>query len=262
MKGNVVLTIDLDFFFQPVLRSTFGTPLNSMQDRQQFNSSQSVWMDEQLLADLILHLRRVRRYSCLHFMGKHNDALYYICSAVQTGRLQTPFTLWNLDAHSDLYLTHPSNYYGSVSCIQCKQLPRIADESDWVWVLHAIGWLHKYVWIKPSPEFLKFALPELPKSFVKPEDPEVLDWLKHNKPGWTWSDAMYEGKEPELLAKSFQGLKAERFGSSFRIEVYRLEPTNLPKGGSVACVTLCRSPGYTALKADDLYDRLVRDSMP
>lgn len=262
MKGNVALTIDLDFFFQPVLRSISGTPANSMQDRQQFNSSQSLWMDEQLLADFIAYLRRVRRYSCFHSMEKHNDSLYHICSAVQTGQLQTPLTLWNLDAHSDLYLNHPDNHYGSVSCIQCEQLPCIADEADWVWVLHAIGWLNKYVWIKPSPEFLKFALPELPKSFVKPEDPEVLDWLEHNKPGWTWSDAMYEGKEPKLLMKSFQGLRAERFGSSFCIEVRRLKPTKLPQEGDVACVTLCRSPGYTALKADSLSDRIARDSVP
>jgi hypothetical protein len=262
MRGNVALTIDLDFFFHPVLRSTFGVPLNTMQNRQQFNFSQSLWLDEQILVDLISYLRRVRRYSCFHSIEKHNDALYYICNAVETGRLQTPFTLWNLDAHSDLYLNHLDSHYRSVRCIQCEQLPGIADESDWVWALHAIGWLNKYVWIKPSPKFLKFALPELPKSYIKPENRTVLDWLEHNRPGWTWSDAMYDGREPKLLAKSFESLKADRFGNSFHIEVNKLEPNKLPQEGSVSCVTLSRSPGYTSLKADDLYNKIVENSTP
>ena len=262
MEGTVVLTIDLDFFFQPPLRSPFGSPLNSVQDRQQANSRQTLWMNKELIADFVSYLQRVRSHSCFHCIEKHNQALYHICSVVRVGRLQTPFTLFNFDAHSDLYLIHPDSDYKSVTDMQCEQLPCIADESDWIWMLHAMRLLHKYVWIKPSPEFPRFALPELPKSFVKPKNHEVLDWLEHDRPGLTWSDAMYNGKEPQLLEKSFQGLEAERFGSSFCIQVCRLELSKLPQPASVACVTLCRSPGYTALKADDLYDAIVRDSTP
>lgn len=262
MTGNIALTIDLDFFFYPVLRRTFGAPLNTMQNRQQFSSSHSLWLDKQILVDLILYLRQVRRHSCFHSTEKHSDALYYICTVVETGRLQTPFTLWNLDAHSDLYHSHPDNLYKSVHDIRCEQLPDIAGESDWVWMLHAVGWLNKYVWIKPSPEFLKFALPELPKSYIESENRTVVEWLKKNRPGWSWADAMYDGSEPELLAKSFESLRADRFGSSFRIEVCKLELSRLPQEESVSCVTLSRSPGYTSQKADDLYNKIVEDSTP
>lgn len=127
--------------------------------------------------------------------------------------------------------------------------------------MHKLGWIDKYTWIKPSPGFLRFAFPELPRSFIKAQSAEVKGWIKQNLPGHTWADAMYDVKQSELLGKSFQGLNATRFGRLFSIEVQELDPDILPLG-SIGCITLCKSPGFTPIKADSLYESIARDSTP
>lgn len=261
-RRSVALTIDLDFFFHPVLRATFDTPLKSIRDRQQANSRQSLWIEEQPLSELVSYLRHARRNSCFHCIDKHSNVLEHICDAVLAGRLSKPLTVVNLDGHSDLYFGDADSHYSKANQLQCNQLPSITHEASWVWVLHALGWMDKYVWIKPNPGFLRFALPELPKSFVEAESAEVIDWVQHNLPGYTWADAMYTGNHPELLEKSFQGLKATRFGRSFRIRVCGLEPNALPTVERIGCVTICRSPGFTPAKADGLYERITSDTSP
>jgi len=259
---RIAISVDLDFFFTPALRSISGDPLDSKDRRQQADSKQDLWMEERLVEDLISYFRRVRECAPFHCVEKHNESLYHIYTAIEADRLQTPMTLLNFDAHSDLYWVHDDSHYNGLDSASYEQLSSAAEESDWIWVLHATDVLDKYIWIKPDPEFLSFALPELPKSLVKPYSPKVLQWLENNMPGYTWADAMYDGTKPELLKESFEDLRVERFGRSFYMKVRRLRVSKLPKSNEVACIILCRSPGYTASKADNLYDKIIRDSTP
>jgi len=253
---TVALTIDLDLFFDPVLRSFDATPLKSEEDRRKADSKQSLWMDDSLISGLILYLQSLHIGSCFHCVDKHNDALRHICEAVSVGRLTKPFTLINVDGHSDLYRNQSDEDYDRAGQIQCSQLPQLTDEASWVWVLHALHWIDTYVWIKPTPHFLSFALPELPRSYIEAQSMEVMNWISNNSATKSWADEMYEGKEPQLLQKSYQRLKATRFGRSFYIQVCELDFRSLPLD-TVMCVIVCRSPGYTPAKADSLYDRIV-----
>lgn len=253
---SVALTIDLDFFFDPVLRSFAATPLKSDKDRQQADSEQSLWMGDDLISGLNFYLRSLYIDSCFHCVNEHNDALRHICEAVSTGRLSKPFTLINLDGHSDLYRNQSDKHYDQAGQIQCGQLPQLTDEASWVWVLHALQWIDNYVWVKPTPHFLSFALPELPRGYIEAQSTEVMDWIRNNSATKSWVDEMYEGKQPQLLKESFQRLKATRFGRSFYIEVCEFDLHSLPLE-TVKCVTICRSLGFTPAKADRLYDRIV-----
>jgi hypothetical protein len=87
-----------------------------------------------------------------------------------------------------------------------------------------------------------------------------MEWVKQRSTTQSWVDEMYEGKEPDLLEKSFCRLIATRFGRSFNIEVKRLALHSLPRE-TVRCVTICRSPGFTPEKSDYLHDRIL-DSIP
>jgi hypothetical protein len=259
---RIVISVDLDFFFTPTLRSIFSVPLDFRDQRQQANSKQDLWMEERIIEDLISYFKRVRKCSSFHCVEKHNESLYHICEAIEADCLQTPMTILNFDAHSDLYWVHDDSHYEGLDSKSCELLSITAEESDWIWVLHAIDVLDKYIWIKPDPKFLSFALPELPKSLVKPNSPGVLQWLENNRQGYTWSDAMWDGTNPKLLKESFKDLRVERFGRSFGMEVQRLQVSKLPQSDDVSCIILCRSPGYTASKADNLYDKIIRDSTP
>jgi hypothetical protein len=253
---SVALTIDLDFFFDPVLRSFGATPLKSEEDRRRADSRQSLWMDDSSISELLLYLQSLHIGSCFHCVDKHNDSLRHICEAVLAGRLTKPFTLINLDGHSDLYRNQSDEDYDRASQIQCDQLSQLTDEASWVWVLHALWWIDTYIWIKPTPRFLSFALPELPRDYIEAQSMEVMNWI-HDKSGTkSWPDEMCEGKEPQLLQKSYERLKATRFGRSFCIRVCKLDIRSLLLD-TVVCVILCRSPGFTPAKADSLYDRIV-----
>ena len=253
---TVALTIDLDFFFDPVLRSSHITPLRSEEDRHKADSKHSLWMDDNSISELILYLQSLHVVSCFHFVDKHSDALKHICEAVSVGRLTKPFTLINMDGHSDLYRNQSDDDYDRADQIQCSQLSQLTDDASWVWVLHALQWIDTYIWIKPTPHFLSFALPELPKTCVEAESMEVMKWITNNSATKSWADEMHDGKEPQLLKKSYQRLKATRFGRSFCIQVCELDLRSLPLN-SVMCVIVCRSPGFTPAKADSLYDRIV-----
>lgn len=253
---SVVLTIDLDFFFDPVLRSFAATPLRSDEARREADSKQSLWVGDDLISGLNLYLRSLYTDSCFHCVNEHNDALRHICEAVSTGRLSKPFTLINFDGHSDLYRNQSDEHYDQTGQTQCNQLSQLTDEASWVWVLHALQWIDTYVWVKPTPHFLSFAYPELPRSYIEAQSMEVMDWIRNNSATQSWVDEMYEGKQPQLLEKSFQRLKATRFGRSFYIEVRELGLDSLPLE-TVKCVTVCLSPGFTPAKADRLYDRIV-----
>jgi len=257
---SVALTIDLDFFFDPVLRSFAATPLKSDEDRRNADSEQSLWVDDTLISGLNLYLQSLCTDSCFHCVSKHNDALRHICEAASAGRLSKPFTLINLDGHSDLYRNQPDDHYDQAGQTPCSQLPQLTDEASWVWVLHALQWIDTYVWIKPTPRFLSFALPELPRGYLEAESAEVMDWIRNISTTQSWVDEMYQGKQPQLLEKSFQRLKATRFGRSFHVEVSKLDLRTLPPK-TVKCVTVCRSPGFTPAKADRVYDRIV-ESIP
>jgi len=253
---SVALTIDLDFFFDPVKRSFAATPLKSDEDRRKADSEQSLWVDDDLISGLNLYLRSLYPDSCFHCVNKHNDALRHICEAASTGRLSKPLTLINLDGHSDLYRNQPDEHYDQAAQIQCNQLPQLTDEASWVWVLHALQWIDTYVWIKPTPHFLSFALPEFPRGYIEAQSTEVVDWIRNKSATQSWVDEMYQGKQPQLLEKSFRRLKATRFGRSFYIEVCKLDLHSLPLE-TIKCATVCRSPGFTPAKADRLYDRIV-----
>lgn len=253
---SVALTVDLDFFFDPILRTFSGTPLKSAQDRLEANSEQSLWVDGHLISEFNSYLRSLCGHACFHSVNEHNDALMHICEVMSAGRLSKPFTLINLDGHSDLYFTQLDEHYDQANDISCSQLPNLTDEASWVWVLHALQWIQKYVWIKPTPHFLSFSLPELPRSCVEAQCTEVMEWVKQKSTTQSWVDEMYDGKQPKLLEKSFHRLIATRFGRSFDIEVCKLDLHSLPIE-TVRCVTICRSPGFTPEKSDYLYDRIL-----
>jgi len=253
---DIALTIDLDFFFDPVLRSFDSTPLKSEEDRRRADSEQSLWMADSSISELNLYLRSLHPNSCFHCVNEHNHALMHICEAMSANHLTKPFTLINIDGHSDLYRGHSDEHYNQVGRIKCSQLPDLADEGSWVWVLHALQWIETYIWIKPTRNFLSFALPELPRDYIKAQSKDVMNWLNNNSGTQSWADEMFQGNEPQLLQESYQGLEATRFGRSFCIQVCKLDLHSLPLD-SVKCVTVCRSPGFTPAEADSLYDRIV-----
>ena len=127
---SVALTIDLDFFFDPVLRSFDATPLKSDEGRQKADFEQLLWVSDDLISELNRYLRCLNTETCFHCVNEHNDTLRYICEAVSTGRLSRPFILINFDGHSDLYRNQLDEHYDQADRIQCNQLPQLTDEAS------------------------------------------------------------------------------------------------------------------------------------
>lgn len=262
--SDIVITIDLDYFYWPPMRSISGTPLDgSKAERLAVNASHHRWMDDDGLRSLVHYVRELRTRVRLELVEQHHQVLRCIESAIKSGALSAPATLINFDAHSDLSYADSSDL-SKASCLSGESLIEAASEATWVWFAFAKGWIGCYIWMKPDPDFLRFEIPDLPRSLVNTNDRHVLDAVKEMSlfPSPSWVDVLYDGRCPELLSRAYQSLEANVLGRNVLIRVRRYDIGGLPDPSRVASFSLSSSPHYTPAKADDLRDELLSMSDP
>jgi hypothetical protein len=260
---DVVLDFDLDYFYHPAI-SGWEVPREKRlaAKRKAWDEKLSLWRRPQSFRSSLEHLdlsliERVFRFE------KHHQALDLWEFAIREGLLTPPFTVYHFDAHSDLY-----SFRGEGD--RHFQGARKAHEANFLWWAIALGWISEIYWVVPEPAFLWDPwLVDLPRRWCKPRNGQAY-WEESRQLFW-------KGLHPYLLfpqshrhrsdfSPTRQRLReemgkiarfrsqlpflCERFGK--KVEVYLVQAEDLPPARPTLA-SLCRSPDYTPLKADRLF---------